>query len=58
MERRQFMAMTGLTRTSVAHQWLFDPAHVAASVLGKWADHARAGRSERVVDDLIHNMSV
>ncbi|MGH3921488.1 MAG: hypothetical protein ACRDTT_01205 [Pseudonocardiaceae bacterium] len=24
MERRHFMAMTGLTLTAVAHQWLFD----------------------------------
>ncbi|MGH3907746.1 MAG: hypothetical protein ACRDTE_26740, partial [Pseudonocardiaceae bacterium] len=35
MERRHFMAMTGLTLTAVAHQWLLDPARVAASVLGK-----------------------
>jgi len=25
MERRQFLALTGLTLTGVAHQWLFDP---------------------------------
>lgn len=45
MERREFLALTGLTLTSVAHQWLFDPARVAASVLGKRVDDA-------VVDDL------
>ncbi|MGH3753344.1 MAG: hypothetical protein ACRDRP_11710 [Pseudonocardiaceae bacterium] len=33
MERRQFAALTGLTLTAVAHQWLFDPARVAASVV-------------------------
>jgi tetratricopeptide (TPR) repeat protein len=45
MERRHFMALTGLPLTAVAHQWLFDPARVAASVLGKRVDHA-------LVDDL------
>ena len=45
MERRHFMAMTGLVLTAVAHQWLLDPSRVAASVLGKRVDHA-------VVDDL------
>ncbi|MGH3799301.1 MAG: hypothetical protein ACRDTD_04040 [Pseudonocardiaceae bacterium] len=29
MERRHFVALTGLTLTAVAHQWLFDPARVA-----------------------------
>jgi hypothetical protein len=45
MERRHFVALTGLTLTAVAHQWLFDPARVAASVQGKRVDHA-------LVDDL------
>ncbi|WP_156994027.1 hypothetical protein [Pseudonocardia acaciae] len=45
MERRHFLALTGLSLTAVAHQWLFDPARVAASLLGKRVDHA-------VVDDL------
>jgi hypothetical protein len=45
MERRHFMALTGLPLTAVAHQWLFDPARVAASVLDKRVDHA-------LVDDL------
>jgi hypothetical protein len=40
MERRQFVALTGLTLTAVAHQWLFDPARVAASVMGKRVNHA------------------
>ncbi len=31
VERRHFLALTGLTLTAVAHQWLFDPARVAAS---------------------------
>lgn len=46
IKRRRFLALTGLTLTGVAHQWLFDPARVAASVLGKRVDHA-------VVDDLL-----
>ena len=50
MERRHFMAMTGLTLTAVAHQWLLDPAQVAASVLGKRVDHAVVDDLERVVD--------
>ncbi len=50
MERRHFMAMTGLTLTAVAHQWLLDPARVAASVLGKRVDHAVVADLERVAD--------
>ena len=50
MERRQFLALTGLTLTAVAHQWLFDPARVAASVLGKRVDHAIVDDLERVAD--------
>jgi hypothetical protein len=50
MERRHFMAMTGLTLTAVAHQWLLDPARVAASVLGKRVDHAVVDDLERVAD--------
>ncbi len=50
MERRHFMAMTGLTLTAVAHQWLFDPARVAASVLGKRADHALVDDMQRVAE--------
>jgi len=50
MERRQFLALTGLTLTGVAHQWLFDPARVAASVLGKRVDHAMVDDLQRVAD--------
>jgi len=50
MERRHFIALTGLTLTAVAHQWLFDPARVAASVLGKRVDHALVDDLERVVE--------
>ncbi len=59
MERRQFLALTGLTLTGVAHQWLFDPARVAASVLGKRVDHAvvddlqRVAEARRRLDDAI-----
>lgn len=50
MERRQFLSLTGLTLTSVAHQWLFEPQRVAASVLGKRADHAMVDDLQRVAD--------
>ncbi|HET9254002.1 MAG TPA: hypothetical protein VFO16_02225 [Pseudonocardiaceae bacterium] len=50
MERRHFVALTGLTLTAVAHQWLFDPARVAASVLGKRVDHALVDDLERIVE--------
>ncbi|MDQ2708941.1 MAG: hypothetical protein M3Z25_15460 [Actinomycetota bacterium] len=50
MERRHFLALTGLTLTAVAHQWLFDPARVAASLLGKRVDHALVDDLERVAD--------
>jgi len=50
MERRHSMAMTGLTLTTVAHQWLLDPVRVAASLLGKRADHAVVDDLERVVE--------
>lgn len=50
MERRHFMATTGLPLTAVAHQWLFDPARVAASVLGTRTDHAVVDDLERVAE--------
>lgn len=50
MERRRFLAVTGLTLTAVAHQWLMDPARVAASVLGRRIDHAVVDDLERVAD--------
>jgi hypothetical protein len=50
MERRHFVALTGLTLTAVAHRWLFDPARVAASVLGKRVNHALVDDLERVVE--------
>jgi hypothetical protein len=50
MERRHFMAMTGLSLTAVAHQWLLDPARVAASVLGTRTDHAVVDDLERVAE--------
>jgi hypothetical protein len=50
VERRHFLALTGLTLTSAAHQWLIEPARVAASLLGKRADHALVDELERVAD--------
>jgi hypothetical protein len=45
MDRRHFAVLTGTGLTVFAHDWLLDPARVAASVQGKRVDHA-------VVDDL------
>jgi tetratricopeptide (TPR) repeat protein len=59
VERRRFLAVTGLTLTGVAHQWLFEPERVAASVLGKRIDHAivddlgRVAEARRRMDDAI-----
>ncbi len=50
MERRHFLALTGLTLTAVAHQWLFDPARVAASLMGRRVDHAVVDDLEQVAD--------
>ncbi|MGQ0778293.1 MAG: hypothetical protein ACT4NY_28445, partial [Pseudonocardiales bacterium] len=50
MERRHFIAMTGLNLTAVAHQWLLDPARIAASVLGQRVDHTVVDDLERVAD--------
>ncbi|MGH3888701.1 MAG: transcriptional regulator [Pseudonocardiaceae bacterium] len=50
MERRHFVALIGLPLTAVAHRWLFDPARVAASVLGKRVDHALVDDLERVAE--------
>lgn len=49
MERRHFLALTGLSLTAVAHQWLFDPARIAASLLGKRVNHALVDDLEGVV---------
>lgn len=40
MDRRHFLALTGVTLTSAAHQWLLDPVRVATSLQGKRVDHA------------------
>ena len=59
MERRHFLALTGIPLTAVAHQWLFDPARVAASLLGTRVDHAlvddldRVAEARRRMDDAI-----
>jgi hypothetical protein len=34
VERRLFITLSGVSLTAVAHQWLFDPARVTASLLG------------------------
>lgn len=58
-EPRHFVALTGLTLTVVAHQWLFDLARVAGSVLGERVDHAlvddleRVAKARRRMDDAI-----
>jgi len=50
MERRHFLALTGLTLTAVAHQWLFDPVRVAASLMGQRVDHALVDDLEQVAE--------
>ncbi len=50
MERRHFLALTGLTLTAVAHQWLFEPERVAASLMGKRVDQALVDDLERVAE--------
>lgn len=50
MDRRYFLAITGVSLTALAHQWLLDPARVAASVRGKRVDTALIIDIERVVD--------
>lgn len=50
MDRRYFLAITGVSLTALAHQWLLDPARVAASVRGKRVDAALIADIERVVE--------
>lgn len=50
MDRRHFVAITGTTLTAFAHDWLLDPARIAASVQGKRADHAVVDDFERVAE--------
>ncbi len=57
MERRHFVAMTGLTLAAGPHQWLLDPAQVVASVLGRRVDHAVVDDLERVAFEVTNNAS-
>jgi hypothetical protein len=50
MDRRHFVVISGTTLTAFAHDWLLDPARVAASVQGKRADHAVVDDLERVAE--------
>ncbi len=50
MDRRHFVVISGTTLTAFAHDWLLDPARVAASVQGKRVDHAVVDDLERVAD--------
>lgn len=50
VDRRYFLAVTGLSLTASAHQWLLDPARVAASVQGKRVDAKLLTDIERVVE--------
>ncbi|MGH3840300.1 MAG: hypothetical protein ACRDS0_02470 [Pseudonocardiaceae bacterium] len=54
VDRRQYLALTGMTLTSAAHEWLFDPARVAASLRGKRVGHALVDDLERVVETKRH----
>lgn len=50
MDRRHFVAITGTTLTAFAHDWLLDPARIAASIQGKRVDHAVVDDLERVAN--------
>ncbi len=50
MDRRYFHAITGVSLTALAHQWLLDPTRVAASVRGKRVGIQLVADIERVVD--------
>ncbi len=64
MDRRHFVVISGTTLTAFAHDWLLDPARVAASVQGKRADHAvvddleRVAESRRRLDDVLGGATV
>jgi hypothetical protein len=50
MDRRHFVVIGGTTLTVFAHDWLLDPARIAASVQGKRADHTVVDDLERVAE--------
>ncbi|MGH3832148.1 MAG: hypothetical protein ACRDRS_17160 [Pseudonocardiaceae bacterium] len=50
MDRRHFVVISGTTMTAFAHNWLLDPARMAASIQGKRVDHAVVDDLERVAD--------
>ncbi|MGH3753637.1 MAG: hypothetical protein ACRDRP_13235 [Pseudonocardiaceae bacterium] len=50
LQRRRFVVISGTTLTAFAHDWLLDPARVAASMQGKRADHAVVDDLERVAE--------
>lgn len=52
VERRQFFALTGVSLTSVAHQWLYEPERVAASLVGDRVTDTVVNDLERVADGL------
>lgn len=54
VDRRRFLALTGMTLTSAAHEWLFDPERVAASLHGKRVGHVVVDDLERVVETKRH----
>lgn len=50
VDRRYFLAVTGVSLTALAHQWLLDPVRVAAAVQGKRVDVRLLNDIERVVE--------
>lgn len=50
MDRRHFVILTGTGLTAFAHDWLLDPARLAAAVEGKRADHTVVDDLERVAE--------
>jgi hypothetical protein len=50
VDRRRFVIVTGSSLTTFAHDWLFDPARIAAAVQGKRINHAVAEDLEHLAD--------
>ena len=50
IQRRHFLALTGLSLTAVAYQWLRDPGRVVASLAGRRVDHALVDDFELIAE--------
>ncbi|HEY4004007.1 MAG TPA: hypothetical protein VGM60_02310 [Pseudonocardia sp.] len=54
MDRRHFLALSGITLTSAAHEWLGDPARIASALAGKRIGHDVVDDLERVAETKRH----